>query len=83
MRQQCEKVRGEFRCSRCGTRSRIVVRKLGVDCVEGGDGYVLPLDQTASLLRPLARLALSTLRPFRVDMRLRNPCVRFRETTLG
>jgi len=34
-------------------------------------------------LRPLARRAFSTLRPFAVDMRARNPCVRARWSLLG
>ena len=39
--------------------------------------------QTDSLLRPLARRALSTLRPFFVAIRARNPCVLLRLITLG
>lgn len=38
---------------------------------------------TAILLRCRARRALITLRPFLVDMRLRNPWVRLRDTLLG
>lgn len=32
---------------------------------------------TVNLARPLARRRASTLRPFLVDIRLRNPCSRF------
>ena len=36
-----------------------------------------------SFLRPLARRRASTLRPFWVAMRARNPCVRLRRSLLG
>jgi hypothetical protein len=34
-------------------------------------------------LRPLARRRLRTVRPFLVDMRTRNPCVRARRRVFG
>jgi hypothetical protein len=39
--------------------------------------------QGISLRRPLARRRASTLRPFLVAMRARNPWVRLRRTLLG
>ncbi len=48
------------------------------NAAEGGSPY-----QTARRLRPRARRALITLRPFLVAMRERNPCVRFRLMVLG
>ena len=40
-------------------------------------------DVTASRLRPFARRRFSTVRPFLVAMRTRNPCVRRRRRRLG
>ncbi len=53
-------------------------RKLGV-----GELAVALRDQGDKRARPLARRALSTLRPLRVAMRLRNPWVRARLIRLG
>ena len=41
------------------------------------------LDYAAKTLRPLRRRAANTRRPFLVDIRLRNPCLRARRSLLG
>jgi hypothetical protein len=41
------------------------------------------LEETVSRLRPLARRRFSTIRPFLVRMRTRNPWVRRRRRLLG
>jgi hypothetical protein len=42
-----------------------------------------PIDQGVNRARPLARLAFRTLRPPRVAIRARKPCVRLRRKLLG
>lgn len=44
---------------------------------------ILPYYSTVSRLRPLARRRFSTKRPFLVDMRTKNPCVRRRRRRFG
>ena len=44
---------------------------------------VQPSSATVRRFRPLARRRLSTIRPFLVDIRTRNPCVFFRRRTFG